>query len=852
MTSGLAHRTKCVAVLLTLLAVAAQAYGQANACPGFKNPTSFVTGNPRYFWSARVGERVRPSHATDTTTGYYVMSTCTNAPEITGTDITSPSYNSGPSPFLSGCNETYFDANDKRFQIITQANAGIDQFTVTNPGTGMQRIPPGYMTSIRLGDMCNAGGCSLSHDYDNLAANKSAEALFYTMYVTSANALLIINYAVVARRFSHTAYDAGEFLIRVVGQNDDSTWSNAPINDSLWYKVSAPTFSDEEMPAGWLVGANHGPWPCTYAYKPWTSVAISLNNYLYHNVRVEMYTSDCIYNADPIYAYICGDFRPMTLTTAGCPSPESDVVNTLSAPPGMISYKWYVTTRGSEPNVFNTQHMDSVPFRALTGEDTLNTYSPVVSDFVLTEGSNAGDTVEEQTFMCIMTSALDPHKPMHSKLYANVTLQRPIIDYSLENRCDTTVLFHNLSRSIGGDGLLDDSTYWVLYSDTTFSTVLDTLWANDTSYRFSQPGYYGVKLYGMTARDHCMANKKFVCNAIGSSELDFLVNKPQLCEGEELITECTIGCEFDKHWYIDGQQVGDGDTLRQTLDVGSHNITLEAVISHGCTSTVKKIVHVLGKPILRIGSEKPQICLGDSVVIEAEGNVAYKWSSSPHDNSLPDGYVGLSATVRPTRTTTYTLKPATSNPCYNDNTFVTIDVIPYPTLRVGTDRNTLSLDNNTLAMTDLSPNHTYTLWSFDDGTTAEGEHHVHTYEGIMDLDSVCVWMTSCNGTHCCMDTSFCLPVSTFSIWFPNAFTPSLEENNRFKAVSSIEPTDYEIAIYNRQGLLIHVSHDVTEGWDGTDRHGNPCPQGAYAYHYRYAKDNSGTHYEGRGTVTLIR
>ena len=828
-------------------------YGQTNACPGFKNPTSFNTTDSRYFWSARVGQRVYPANHNDTTTGYYIMSTCTNAPEIRNhSNITSPTYNSAAPELLNGCGETYFDANDKRFQIITQENAGIDQFTVTGPGTGMQRIPPGYLTSIRIGDMCTGGGTSQTHEYSSNEPNKSAEALFYTMWVTSQNALLIINYAVVARRYSHTAYDAGEFLIRVVAQNEDGTWSNEPINDSLWYKVSAPTFSNDELPAGWLEGASHGAWPCVYAYKPWTSVAISLNRYLYTNVRIEMYTSDCIYTVDPIYAYISGDFRPMTLLSAGCPAPESDVVDTLSAPPGMLSYRWYVTTKGAEPYIFDNEHMDSVSFRPLTPEDTNSIYTPVVSDFVLTEGPNAGDTVGEQTFMCVMTSALDPNKPMQSKLYANVSLQRPLINYRIEAGCDTVVHFYNLSAAYFGDGMDEDSTYWVVYSDTTFSTVLDTLRASDTSYRFNAPGYYGAKLSCMTAKNHCMASKSFICHAQGQDKLTFRVENRQPCEGEEIFAECTDGCDLDKHWYINGEPSGEGDTITQLLPVGTYNILLEAANANGCTSQAKDVITVLGEPRLSIGSDVPLICLGDSVVIAADGNVEYKWVSTPHDYSLPNGYVGQTATVRPTKTTTYTITPASYSPCYNGNTSITVEVRPYPTLHVETDRPVVSLDNNTLAVTNLSDNQTETRWTFDDGATAEGSHQVHTYDDLTNVDSVCVEMTTCNSELCCVDTAFCIPVRTFSIWFPNAFTPNVEENSRFKAVSNQEPAYFEIVIYNRQGLLVYESHDITEGWDGKNKQGSPCPQGAYAYHYRYAKNNTEAYYEGRGTVTLIR
>ena len=57
-------------------------------------------------------------------------------------------------------------------------------------------------------------------------------------------------------------------------------------------------------------------------------------------------------------------------------------------------------------------------------------------------------------------------------------------------------------------------------------------------------------------------------------------------------------------------------------------------------------------------------------------------------------------------------------------------------------------------------------------------------------------------------------------------------------------------IYNRQGLLVYHTTDPSATWDGT-REGEPCPQGAYVYHW-HVKDAYGYVKNGTGTVTLIR
>ena len=117
-------------LVICVLFSAASAVGQSSDCPGFKNPSSFVTGSTKYFWSARVGERCHPQNYNDTTTGYYIMSTCAdpNAQVISANNITSNSYNSGGDNLTEGCAHNFYDANDSRFQIINNTNGGIDQY----------------------------------------------------------------------------------------------------------------------------------------------------------------------------------------------------------------------------------------------------------------------------------------------------------------------------------------------------------------------------------------------------------------------------------------------------------------------------------------------------------------------------------------------------------------------------------------------------------------------------------------------------------------------------------------------------------------------------------------------------
>ena len=88
-------------------------------------------------------------------------------------------------------------------------------------------------------------------------------------------------------------------------------------------------------------------------------------------------------------------------------------------------------------------------------------------------------------------------------------------------------------------------------------------------------------------------------------------------------------------------------------------------------------------------------------------------------------------------------------------------------------------------------------------------------------------------------------------WFPNVFTPGLDDNNRFGCITAAEVSEFEMWIYNRMGLLVWRSDDINQPWDGT-RHGRPVPQGTYVYYYRLRTAADNHVHTGAGSITLLR
>lgn len=556
-----------------LLAVAlcltyTEASAQSPACPGFHNPTNFnYMPSDAGSWSARVGDRV---HGSGGSTGYNVLSTCSRpdkTPIKGNANITSSTYYSGYCTHRCGsCNQcSLFDGHDQRFRIYTQADQGLDQFTINN-GQGMLRIPNGHSSSIRLGDMRATGQCV--NNINSNGNDKGAEALFYTMRVNTQNSLLFIDYAIVACRYTHTPAEAGEFLIRVCGKNSATgQWNNFPLNDSLWFNVPAPAIGGT-LPAPWVEGLPGGPQgatTCGYCYKPWTRVAISLLNYLYDSVRVEMYTSDCVYDVDPIYAYIAGNCQPMQITTSGCPAGASNAVDTLSAPQGLISYTWYVSSTGYSGPTGNTNYMSTLPFRQVQptltriyddDRDTSFRYVARTEDFIVTQRSDdyeIGDTVGVTTFKCVMTSAMDPEKPFQSVVYATVSNTKPVIKAILTPDCDSTVHLEALAKipyqGANAPHVVDSLTQWVIHDGSTSDTPpIDTIIGIIADYKFPDTNTHAIVLTVYTEDSSCYTSRTYKAIPVMPPDIKVDINKRILCVGEEAIIRDTTHNVASRKW----------------------------------------------------------------------------------------------------------------------------------------------------------------------------------------------------------------------------------------------------------------------------------------------------------------
>ena len=248
----------------------------------------------------------------------------------------------------------------------------------------------------------------------------------------------------------------------------------------------------------------------------------------------------------------------------------------------------------------------------------------------------------------------------------------------------------------------------------------------------------------------------------------------------------------------------------------------------------------------RIIASKDKVCVGDALILEAQDVENVIWGSSPYDSTL-DVMQGLyRIEVSPIETTVYYLLSPGGDVI--DSHYV--EVGEYPNNRIVADRDSLDFNHPLVELKQCVDDISTTHWEFSDGYIGQGRSMRHIYNEV-NTDGVWCKVMGCTHIGCCSDTLLFFPVSITAAWFPNAFTPEADGNNRFGMVASNTVDEYKLYIYNRNGLLVYKTDNINTTWDGTDINGRACPQGSYAYIciYRFV---GGYTKQYKGTVLLLR
>ncbi len=682
-----------------------QIYGQSsNSCPGWHNPTTFVTtqNHTQYFYSGAVIESLNSS------TGTGGMANHVGVDDIFYTNAAIvPDNQLATKVATAGCSSVIMSDGSNRFVIKSAAsgNSGADPHTnyqLRFVPSALDNNGMNYTSSIRVGTECQYG----------------SEVLYYQMRVTPQNSLLTVWYAPVIQAPGHT-YDINPAFIIRVKHKVGNTWVQD--NPNLDYVISGTPQSTsypqgmQNNVNGWhKVGSGYDEvW-----YKDWTKVMISLNQYLRQDVRVEIYMSACKYNAHYAYAYIAGDSQPMQVTSSGCPSGRSTVVDTLRAPQDMISYSWYKSATGADVtgNVFNLTYLDSATngswirttLISADGLDTLKwvrvtnpspdrSYLVDTADFIPTEGDSAGRMVKVQSFMCKMMSYMDPAKPFPSFVYQAVANNKPVLSIDTIPTCDGKIQLISTSKSRNME--LDTTmTRWDIYENSQGTgTPLFSITGNSGTFQSTHASQYYAKLkcYTLDEVDHdttCNTEDIFTIRTLETPRAVIGVrptDEPCLGDTIQLVDSTFLGTNasnqyngWQRTWIVDSNTVTGNAASPQVTYMMSMEATdtVTLIVRNGmshvnrsntservyCADTVRREIRVFTSPDLTVTGDTI-VCVGSRtdahIAADAEG-CTYQWYyhyDRPGESSFASG---ADLQVEPSAdTTTYYVKVTSAKGC---------------------------------------------------------------------------------------------------------------------------------------------------------------------------------------------
>lgn len=268
----------------------------------------------------------------------------------------------------------------------------------------------------------------------------------------------------------------------------------------------------------------------------------------------------------------------------------------------------------------------------------------------------------------------------------------------------------------------------------------------------------------------------------------------------------------------------------------------------GCDSVVTLHLWVMPRPHIELSCRYD--CTSKLYRLNASTSGIYlKWTSEPHDAALAGHESEYTLLLNPSVTTTYYVAADYKQEGFCPNRD-SVEVEPYEPPQADLEVTPAFLTPGQMGLKAVNrcSQEDYVLW-YVDGQSYYNYQVVH-YEASPLSDSLTVAVEAVS-RFCRVTAKRVLPVLKDDIYLPNAFMPQAEEPGLFK-VAGKGVLEAEVWVYNRAGLLVFHTDDLSQGWDGTSN-GSPCPRGSYVYAVRYRTSLMPANWQNRrGTVTLIR
>mgnify|MGYP001942363871 CR=1 FL=1 len=362
----------------------------------------------------------------------------------------------------------------------------------------------------------------------------------------------------------------------------------------------------------------------------------------------------------------------------------------------------------------------------------------------------------------------------------------------------------------------------VLLNANEFSSdweISEYVWqdgSTDSTFLAADEGFYWVDIFfdnGSHFRDSVE-----VIHTI-APQVEFLGNDTNLCENEIIYLASSI--DFASILWIDG-------STDSTLFVREEGWYWAEITSEdGCTVLDSIYVNYGIHVALNFGNDT-SICTGDFIELVAPvPNAEFHWQDGSSDSIFTISESG-----------TYWMEIIDSNYCYiRDSIYVHVYGSPL-SMDLLSDTSIQFCEGEELTILLPDSNVQFTWYNGDTSSSI-----TITYPGIY-------WVEITDSCQTYADTMLVRGCSTEFV-MPNAFSPNGDGlNDMFGPEFMSNIANGTMVVYNRWGMKIFETDDLSTGWDGTYKE-TECPMENYIWYVKLT-DFNGIEYIYKGNVVLIR
>lgn len=207
-----------------------------------------------------------------------------------------------------------------------------------------------------------------------------------------------------------------------------------------------------------------------------------------------------------------------------------------------------------------------------------------------------------------------------------------------------------------------------------------------------------------------------------------------ICRGENTALNATGGVEYLWSPTTGLSNPNISNPIASPLTTTTY--TVSVTDANGCTDIDQIIVTVNQLPNVTISPANPSICIGESINLNANGAVAYVWSTTENTNLI---------NVNPLTTTVYTVTGTDANGCSSTGN-VTVTVNALPTANAGSDITVCQIENVTITENGVG-NISWTWSANPTDATLSGQEELHQII-VMPSQTTTYTVTVTNAQNC--------------------------------------------------------------------------------------------------------